>query len=243
MDGALAPTLLLTRPQAASERFLAKLELHLGQRVPAIISPVLDIQPIGEVPEIGQSETVIVTSTSAVRIAQNAAALQGRRCLTVGQATADAARAAGADALCLGETVASFLQTARSLTPTPAVHLRGTHTRGDLAEHLAQAGWPVREAVIYDQVAVPVSKAALRLVSQPGMVILPLFSPRSAVLASALRQSRATLTVIAMSAPVAEAWGGDGAAEVLNNPSGDAMLGQIARAFRRASLGGAASGD
>ncbi len=238
MDGQPQPTLLLTRPQAASERFLGQVEAMLGHRIPAVISPVLEIQPVADIPDIGPEVTLIFTSGHAVEMARDAGVLADRKCLTIGERTTELAKTAGADAEVLGEDIATFIAAAEKRPPeSSALHLRGVHSRGDLASRLGALGWDVSEAIVYDQKSVPLSRAAERLLSINAPVVLPVFSPRSARFASSAGSGAAPLHVIAMSEAVAQAWQGGGSLDVLKNPTSDAMTLKVAEAFRRDHLG------
>jgi uroporphyrinogen-III synthase len=94
-------TLILTRPRAASERFLEQMAGVVSSRVGVLISPLLDIVPTGAVPELDGVRGVIFTSTNGVAFA---GAGHGIKAYCVGPATLAAARAAGWDAKLSGST-------------------------------------------------------------------------------------------------------------------------------------------
>lgn len=214
-------TLLLVRPAARSAEFLALCEARAGRRIPAVISPVMRIVPEGAIPDLAAYRTVVLTSASAVgRLAEDSL-LAGRRVATVGEATAALARRHGADAACLGEDVEDFLRGA--LPEAPAIHCRGAHTRGDLARRLGELGVPCDEAVIYDQVSEPLTPAARQLLGGNAPVILPLFSPRSAALASRASPITAPMIIPAISRATAQAWSGPGVIRVAEEPTAESM--------------------
>lgn len=216
------PTLLLTRPESQSKAFLISCEKAAGRRLPAIISPVLSIRHTGELPDLDNYATIIFTSGNGVKSALKTVSLSGRRVATVGQRTAELAQSAGANATSLGDDVEAFLCAVDKLAG-PVLLCRGTHTRGNLAERLRQAGLSVDEAVIYDQEALPLSVAARSLLAGDMPVIAPVFSPRTASLLAGYGVIRAPITVIAMSRNVADAWKGPGKIVVADTPTSEAM--------------------
>ena len=220
-------TLLLTRPEAQSQEFLALCEALAGRRLPCVVSPVLEIVDLGEVPDLTLFRTVIVTSGNAVR--RLGRTLAGRVVVTVGERTAALARDQGADARCLGPDVDAFLENIDGVEG-PAVHVRGVHTRGDLAGRAAAKGLTVEEAVIYDQVARPLSRAAEALLQGNSPVVVPLFSPRSAGLLSATPIG-APIFVIAISPATRVAWTGPGRVTVAETPTAEAVCRAVTEAL------------
>ncbi len=232
-------TILLTRPRAASERFLAALEDRLGHRVSAVISPVLEIEPVETLPDLSPSDTLIVTAPNAIEALGGGGALRHRRVRTVGARTAAVAADAGAEAECLGETVNDFVANAGAPEDWGhAVHLRGVHSRGELAARLTAQGIPTDEAVIYDQRACPLSRAAQALLAGPAPVVLPLFSPRSARLTAQAIPEGACLSVVAISAATAEGYDRSDGVAIAGSPTADAMLTAVVAAFQTPNLGG-----
>lgn len=219
------PVLLLTRPRAQSEEFLAICEARLGRGVSSVVSPLMRMVPTGEVP--GAAETLVVTSGNAVRILGDD--LKGQRVATVGDATASLARSFGADAECLGNTAEAFLGKIGTLTP-PVVVARGVHARMDLAAALTERGIEARSVTVYDQVSEPISDAAKTLLQGDTPIIAPVFSPRSAALLSASTIT-APMQVLALSPAVAEAWTGPGTIRTATDPTAKAMCDLVAEAL------------
>ncbi|NNE87548.1 MAG: uroporphyrinogen-III synthase [Silicimonas sp.] len=221
------PTLLLTRPKPQSEEFLATCEEIAGRRLPVVISPIMRIELRKQLPDVRKYATIIFTSANGVAAIPDV--LRGRQVVTVGEKTADAATRSGAVVRALGENAEQLV--ARSIEiQGPALHIRGTHARGDIALRLRKAGIEVDEAVVYDQVSQPLNKAALALLQGEGLVIAPVFSPRSAKLLSGMSMT-ADARVIAMSADVAEAWAGRGEIEVAPSPTAEAMAQSVVKHF------------
>lgn len=174
--------LLLTRPQEASERFAAQLRAA-GVDLPLVIAPLLRIE-VTEIPQIAAHQTVIFTSRNGVLAAPEG---NGRLAYAVGTATGAAAEVAGysvrvadGDAEALIRRILADHRAGE--LAGPLLHLRGVHSRGDLAARLTVAGLPTDETVVYDQTVQPLTDAAKTLLTGSEPVILPLFSPRSTAL-------------------------------------------------------------
>lgn len=213
------PTLLLTRPKPQSFEFLALCETLAGRRLPVVVSPIIAIETRAEHPDLSVFATLIFTSANAVAAVVDD--LRGRTVVTVGAKTCEVALQAGANAKCLGEDVNALIANA-NLIGGPALHCRGAHVRGDLAESLSAKGIRVDEVIVYDQVSQPLNQAAQTLLQGDGCVVAPLFSPRSAQLLSQ-NAIAADMQIIAMSAAVAEAWTGPGAKEIAAAPTAAEM--------------------
>jgi uroporphyrinogen-III synthase len=196
------PALLMTRPRAASESFAAALAAR-GARFDAVVSPLFDIRFCDALPDMALLAGVIFTSANGVAAYR---ALGGRTDLpayAVGTATAQAARAAGLRTWSAEGDAATLVEglRARGLRG-PLLHLRGAHTRGEVAQRLTGYGIRTREAVVYDQLQRPLSEAAKALLNGDAPVVAPLFSPRTARLL-ADEAGNAPLLVAAMSEAVA----------------------------------------
>lgn len=216
------PTLLLTRPEDQSKAFLSDCETLAGRRLPALISPVMEIVLIPEMPDPELFDMLVFTSGNGVRSALASATLSGKRVLTVGERTAELARKAGANAEALGENVDAFLSNAHRIKGR-VLYCHGVHTRGDIAERLKEAEINVVEAVIYDQISKPPTAAAQRLLGGTGTVIAPIFSPRTARLLGNFGTISAPISVIAMSQAIADSWTGPGYVRVIAEPTAKAM--------------------
>lgn len=200
------PVLLMLRPQRVSERFVAQLS-GLGSAFRPVISPRFDIVYCGELPRMARFAGVVFTSVHGVsgfRVQANDAAVE-LPAYAVGDATAQAARALGfrtwsaqgnADTLVAGLT-------ARGVTG-PLLHVRGVHSRGDVAARLTHAGIRTEEVVLYDQPLRPLTLDAQHALADTVPVVAPLFSPRTARLL-AEEPIIAPLLVAAMSEAVVNA--------------------------------------
>jgi len=220
------PVLILTRPEPEARAFLADCEARIGTDIVSVVSPIIDIVPVSARVDLDRYETVIVTSGNAVLHAPGP--LSDRTVATVGQRTAELAAASGAEATCLGLTVDGFIENAKLLRG-PAIHIRGRHTRGALAQRASEKGVEVDEVVVYDQVDKPLSDGA-REALLSGRAIVPVFSPRSAALVSANPAAPST-RVLAISPAAAAAWASDGQVQIARHPDRDAMLNLVAACF------------
>ena len=218
-------TLLLVRPKAQSEAFLAECKENLGKDLPAVISPIMRIEPVGDLPDLLKYRTLVVTSRNAVdRLPLG----NGQRLVTVGVRTAALAKEKGFDAICLGETAEAFLTRADEVL-APAIYLSGAHMRCDLATRLTELGINTAHQVIYDQQEQLLTDDAKHLLASGGAVIL-VFSPRSAKLLSSY-QAHGTTRVLAISEATADAWSGEGQIEVAERPDAASMIALVKAAF------------
>jgi uroporphyrinogen-III synthase len=91
--------------------------------------------------------------------------VRGLNVLTVGDATAHAAREAGFKAVrsAAGDVEALGALTVETLDPAggPIVHIAGTHVAGDLAGDLARAGFTYERRVAFDSIAATTLPEAL----------------------------------------------------------------------------------
>jgi len=174
-------TILITRPEPEATRFAAQLRADHGVGVEVLCAPLMRIRWTGALPRLGGDETLIFTSRHGVA---GFCRLTDRRdlpCYGVGEATAQAARAAGMAAIaCDGDARALVQRIAHDGATGPFLHPRGAHVATDIAGALRAAGHDARDTVVYDQQAQPLDDAARAALAGTDPVILPLMSPRSA---------------------------------------------------------------
>ncbi|UWR02905.1 uroporphyrinogen-III synthase [Ruegeria conchae] len=171
----------MTRPRAASDRFVAQLPDHIRSQVAVIHSPLLKIEPLTVAVESDESAGLIFSSANGV----NAAALlnvdRSLPAYCVGPATTQTAQEAGWDAHNLGATAQELVSNLLKFKPgIPLLHLRGEHSRGNVAERLTESGLTTREQLIYRQQLLPLSDEASQAAEDNQPIIAPLFSPRTA---------------------------------------------------------------
>ncbi|MTJ05102.1 MAG: uroporphyrinogen-III synthase [Sediminimonas qiaohouensis] len=196
-------TILLTRPMAAAGRLVGYWEKR-GVRV--CISPLIEPEFEPRAPDLSGIKGLIFTSATAVQAFVNLCPHVQLPAYAVGDATAEAAREAGLDAVSAGGDAEALIRRILADAPEgPLLHVRGRHARGAVAERLSDAGCPTREAVLYTQAEQPLTPQAATLLNGQAPVIVPLFSPRTAEIFSAQHRGAAPILVAAMSAQVAEA--------------------------------------
>ena len=154
------PTLLITRPAAAGRRFLRLVEGRLGP-VRAVLAPLLAIVPVPAT--LPAAEALILTSAHGI-----GAVPDGWRgpVFTLGPRTTEVARAAGLNAQMAGRDADGLVDHLSAARPEGRLlHLRGAHTRGDVAARLAAKGLTVAERVVYDQPAQALSPEGAALLA------------------------------------------------------------------------------
>lgn len=196
------PTVLMTRPRAASEQFVAALRAQ-GHRFDVCLSPLFDIVHLSPDVTLDGARGVIFSSANGVAAWVSMQKMCDLPAYTVGSATAVAARDAGFEVRIIAQDAADLV--AQMLTQRvcgPILHLAGLHRRGNISEKLSASGIPTTAVVVYDQPQIPLSDAAQALLMGQNPIIVPVFSPRTANL---LAQSggNAPLHVAAMSEAVA----------------------------------------
>jgi len=196
--------LLITRPEPAATRFAEEVRAAFPE-AEVVVSPLMRIEYGGTSPDPDPGEVLIFTSRHGVEGFCRLSVQRDLPACTVGEATAEAAREKGFSVIALAEDAAALLdRLAAEGIAGPFLHIRGAHVAADIAGALRQAGHAARDAVVYDQQALPLSDAARAMLDGDAPVILPLMSPRSAALFfEAAGTPRAPLLVAAISRNVA----------------------------------------
>ncbi|GGH29390.1 uroporphyrinogen-III synthase [Cribrihabitans marinus] len=173
--------LLMTRPRAASEDFVAALDPWTRARVEVIHAPLLEIRALPVGIDTTGVRGLIFTSPNGVAAAAQALSDRDLPCHCVGPATTEAARAAGWRAHMAGGTAEELIADLSQQRPdAPLLHLRGEHARVDVAVRLSRAGLPARSQAVYAQTLLPLAPEAQRVLQSDVPVAAPLFSPRTA---------------------------------------------------------------
>jgi len=197
--------LLITRPEPAATRLAEDMRAEFpGAGV--VVSPLMRIAYVGTLPVLAAGEGLLFTSRHGV---EGFCRLSCRRDLpvcAVGEATAEQARRRGFSVVAVEENADALIdRLAAGGVAGPFLHARGAHVAVDIAGALRQAGHAAREAVVYDQQALPLNDAARAMLDGDAPVILPLMSPRSATLFfDTAGTPRAPLLVAAISRNVAD---------------------------------------
>jgi uroporphyrinogen-III synthase len=224
----MMPILLLTRPAAASARTRAAVE-QARPGVVVVESPVMEIARVPFVME-ERPGGLILTSENGAEVAAGLGLPVGTVAWCVGDRTAEVARAAGLrDISADGDAEALLRLILSEPEAGPLLHLRGEHARGDIVPRLRAAGRAARDAVVYRQVELPLTAEARGALGGDIPVVVPLYSPRSAVILARQGPFAAPLRVVAMSGAVARAataLGPESMVEI-DNPDGRAMLSAV----------------
>jgi uroporphyrinogen-III synthase len=199
---------LVTRPQAEGEAFAAALTARFGDRVRPVVAPLIAPRFLTPVIPAHDYSAVVFTSAQAVVGACRLGVPLPRLAWCVGRRTASVATAAGFDARSADGDVDRLAEAIIS-APTKGriLYLRGVDTRGNLLEKLGSSGVHADVEIVYVQEHQPLTGEAIQLLVTPAPLIVPLFSPRTAML---FRQAvppgaQAQLHIAAMSVGVAEA--------------------------------------
>lgn len=172
----------------------------------AIVAPLLTMVPCGYDTNTEGAQAIIFTSTNGVRAFPDVRGARDRTILTVGDATAEAAREAGfSDVRSADGDVNALAELAkRELDPVKGklIHIAGDHVAGDLGGALRAAGFSVERRLAYASVAAMACPEALT----QRLDIVLFHSARAAETFVALGAPNAKdLTAACLSAAVAEA--------------------------------------
>lgn len=197
--------LIMTRPRAASEAFLAGLDPSVRARFAPVISPLIDIVHLNVPVDMSDTDAAIFSSANGVHAAPDG---QRRTAYCVGSATTRAATDKGWAAIQSGQDAASLVGTLLTIKPRARLfHLSGAHTRGDIAGHLTRAGLRVEHVALYDQRLCALTPEAASSLEANARVIVPLFSPRTAAQFANVAPRTTCVIAIALSTAVADALG------------------------------------
>ncbi|MCI2400011.1 uroporphyrinogen-III synthase [Aliiroseovarius subalbicans] len=226
------PTLVLTRPKAQALRVVAAVEARLKQSVHVVLSPVMQIKPRAERVAIAGYGGIILSSANGAASLNDASGVTAH---CVGPRTASAARAKGADIGVVAQDADELVQRLMAAPPVGRLlHLRGETARGDIAERLNSGGIETDETVTYTQDPVPLTTEAKALIEGDEPVVLPLYSPLSAVwVGQGVTMIGPRVRVIALSQAVAEGFTVQTGVtpEVCAVPNGAEMVSRIVAAL------------
>ncbi|MGX9355822.1 uroporphyrinogen-III synthase [Roseobacteraceae bacterium S113] len=228
------PLLILTRPQAASERFAAQVA---GQVDEIVISPILEIVKMPGARPVGTPGSVVFSSEHAVALYEGPRDIPA---FAVGGRTARAAREAGFEVALEAPTAQALLDGFPSEVPEPVWHVRGQHVAAPIVDVLRARGVTCAQWIVYDQAQQPLAADVMALLQGERHIVLPLFSPRSAALVSQElpKSVKAPLHLVAMSHAVMTAWRHPDphSCRVAEAPNAQAMGSAVAAAYRDAGL-------
>lgn len=209
--------LIVLRPQPGAS---ATVEKARAMGLEAVAIPLFEVQPLAwDAPEAAGFDGLLLTSANPLRHGgEGLHKLRGLPAYAVGEATAEAARAAGFDVAATGdEGIERLLGSIEA--DLKLLHLCGADRREPGAVRQQVTAIPVYRAAAIDA---DVSDAA-------GAVAL-VHSPRAARRFAELAQEKASIAVAAISAAAADAAGpGWEQVEVADRPSDEALLALAAR--------------
>jgi len=229
------PSLLLTRPIRQSQDFAARLNPATTEGVEIVHSPLIEIVPTGDAPDLGRYAGVIFTSAQAVELAPDPL---NRAAFCVGERTATAARDRGWQVLLVCQTAQALVAQMDVGAGGPLLHLAGRHRRGAVAERLTAAGLRTDVHTLYDQRPRDLTPEARQMLARGGPVVLPLFSPRSATQFADQVSAAGNVVAVALSAAVAEALGGIPLSRliIVSAPTSDDMMQGVEMALASATF-------
>lgn len=195
------PLIVITRPQPQADRFADAVRDAYASLVDILVAPVMRIDVLPA--QVDPSHNVILSSANAVAALGQAG--QGRVAYCVGGRTAAAAKEAGFATRVANGSAGSLIDLVRKGEhKAPLVHVRGEHSRGNIAETLLCAGVDVREQIVYRQAEVALEKNAILRISRAERVLFPIFSPRTAaILSQQLSKIDLNPAVVALSDEIA----------------------------------------
>lgn len=209
--------LIVLRPQPGAS---ATVEKARAMGLEAVAIPLFEVQPLAwDAPEAAGFDGLLLTSANPLRHGgEGLHKLRGLPAYAVGEATAEAARAAGFDVAATGdEGIERLLGSIEA--DLKLLHLCGADRREPGAVRQQVTAIPVYRAAAIDA---DVSDAA-------GAVAL-VHSPRAAHRFAKLAQEKVSIAVAAISAAAADAAGpGWEQVEVADRPSDEALLALAAR--------------
>ena len=238
------PHILVTRPAEDAEPLAAHLRARGFQ---ASTEPMLEIVWVdGPEPDLRDVQALLFTSMNGVRGYARRTSARGLPVYAVGDATAEAARAAGFTQVesASGDVYALADLVRARVAPQAGVllHVAGTKLAGDLAGMLTEDGFSVRRATLYDAVpSTRLSEDTGRALRAGTLDAVLFFSPRTArsfvrlVNEAGLIDCCRTVDALCLSPAVAEAartYGDQGVTpwqdvRVASRPEQDALLGLL----------------
>ncbi len=234
----MPPLILITRPIEAANSFAARLAAELGPQAEILLAPLMEIRQLPDLPALSVYRTLIFTSSHAVDAFAQATTCRDFTCYAVGKATGEKASACGLSPIVGPGTGRELAIRIRNDAPaTPCLHLRGDHVAFDIAGYLNFAGTETHDAIIYEQVPLPLPDDVIARVLQAHTIVVPVFSPRSAQLLLDALPNGTNLQIAAISNAVAEVIPSAKAhrIEVAETPDGPAMLACVARLWSHAN--------
>ncbi|WP_147126514.1 uroporphyrinogen-III synthase [Shimia ponticola] len=233
-----APICLITRPEPEAHRFAEDVRAQTG--LTTLVSPLMRYAYPEVSIKIDKYAGVILTSGASLPVLKALSRNRRHPVYAVGAKTGQMASDAGFDVVIGPGDAAGLMDVLLKTRPAgPLLHLRGEHTRGDVAQQLTDGGIETEEVVVYQQLECDLTPEARQVLSGETPVILPLFSPRTADILAQSAPFSAPLYIVAMSDAVARQCRdlAHAAIRVADTPDAQAMLRCVQEVARHHSAG------
>ena len=218
--------IIITRPERSAKRTAVQLRSMCPDVVEIVVSPLLEIVPLGVSVDLTREAALVLTSENALRSVNIGIASQEVTAFCVGSRTARTAEQAGFRVRMAANSSSSLVSMIMAERPGgDLIYLRGRHAAVDVAGILRVAGLPASEIVVYDQERRSLGRAASSALNR-GACVLPVFSARTAAILSDEASGIPDLghTVCCLSQNVAEAFGLDWKCIVSEEATSTALL-------------------
>jgi uroporphyrinogen-III synthase len=200
------PSLLLTRPDAQSQRFAGEVAARFGA-MDVVISPLLVPRFLPVTPPNGIDGVIFTSETGVAAAVAAGVQAEGAPAYCVGARTAAAAQTAGFDARdAQGDWQDVAAMIAREGGQKSLVFLCAREAATHLQTALTVAGHNIERVEVYTQDTQSLNPQAQALLTGVRPVILPLFSPRSAQVFCAQAQPTAPIYLLGLSSAVVGAF-------------------------------------
>lgn len=200
MSGYDNPLVLVTRPRAFSEEFVAALGTVTSAFEP-LIAPAFELEALSA--EVPPYDEVIFTSRAGVRFGPKG---DGRLAWCVGEATADAARAAGYETRTADGDADGLVVLILGERPVARLmHFRGESVASEVAARLVEGGLDCVETVLYRKVASQIPATDRAILEGVLNVVVPVFSAETVSILAEWELDWSGFHVVAISEKVAGA--------------------------------------
>lgn len=191
------PTVLITRPADAAERFRAALKQSAGP-FRSLILPAFEIVSSGA--SIPDFDVGIFTSRAGIVFAPKG---RNRVAYCVGDATADAATRSGYRAHSAQGSASDLCQVILEQAPQDKLlHIRGEVSLGDVMATLSAGGLQCSEVVAYRKDPKRLDRNMLEPVAEAKKLIVPLFSAETVSIIGSWDVDFSPATAVSISAAV-----------------------------------------
>ena len=224
-------SILILRPEPGASESAARARA-LG--LEPVVAPLFEVRPVAwDLPESAPEALLLTSANAARRGGPQLATLRGLPCYAVGEATAEAAGAAGFEDVRIGPSDGAA---AVEMMAADGVR-RALHLCGRDHVPLQREGISIERRIVYEAVAADRLPPAAADALENGALVL-LHSPRAAATFAALVPERSAVRLAAISKPAAQAAGeGWAAVAVAPEPRDQPLLELAARLCHSGSLG------